>query len=168
MVSPLSSSIMVDAVSRGQERTALEFGMASPSHFSGAGPVLTGVFGGYLYANVSLARVAAARIPGMSAEDIDREMFGLSDAPPIAAPARRSQPRARRDGSCAMRRVRSSARTRRPHRRSPRVPMWRRGGRRLPDIESADEATLLGLADGVRPWFERMMYHLLFVSATPA
>ncbi|MGH9270829.1 MAG: hypothetical protein ACRDZ2_06120, partial [Ilumatobacteraceae bacterium] len=78
VMTPMTASLFRVSAARGQERAILEFGMASRSHFEGQDSVLTGVFGGYLYGNVSLGRVGAARVPGMSAADIDRELFGLS------------------------------------------------------------------------------------------
>lgn len=50
-----------------------------------AGPAVTGgIFGGYLYFNLSFARAFAARAPGMRVADIDTQMFGSSgEAPPF-------------------------------------------------------------------------------------
>jgi rifampicin phosphotransferase len=52
-----------------------------------AGPAVTGgIFGGYLYFNLSFARAFAARAPGMRVADIDLQMFGSSgEAPPFRA-----------------------------------------------------------------------------------
>ncbi len=164
VMTPMTSSLFQDAASGGQERTLLEFGMVSAEHFVGADSVLTGVFGGYLYGNVSLGRVASARVPGLSAADIDREMFGLSDAPP---PVRqrgdrdlRGSARAARQMTRALFRPRSAAAPATAARAE--VAAWRAA---LPPIESSDQETLIDLAAGVSPWVERMMYHLLFVSA---
>lgn len=164
VMTPMTSSLFQDAASGGQERTLLEFGMVSAKHFVGADSVLTGVFGGYLYGNVSLGRVASARVPGLSAADIDREMFGLSDAPP---PVRqrgdrdlRGSARAARQMTRALFRPRSAAAPATAARAE--VAAWRAA---LPPIESSDQETLIDLAAGVSPWVERMMYHLLFVSA---
>lgn len=50
-----------------------------------AGPAVTGgIFGGYLYFNLSFARAFAARAPGMHVADIDTQMLGSSgEAPPF-------------------------------------------------------------------------------------
>ena len=40
------------------------------------------MFAGYLYGNVSMARSAVARTPGLTVDMVDRQMFGLSGAPP--------------------------------------------------------------------------------------
>ncbi len=39
-------------------------------------------FGGYLYANISMARIAAARAPGLSIDDIDAQYSGVGVLPP--------------------------------------------------------------------------------------
>ena len=41
-----------------------------------------GVFGGYLYFNVSFARVFARRVPGLRPSDIDQQMMGSGALPP--------------------------------------------------------------------------------------
>ena len=56
---------------------------------------LTGVFGGYLYGNVTAARSAVARSPGLTVELVDTQMFGLIDAPPHRRGKGERDPRAR-------------------------------------------------------------------------
>jgi len=83
VVSPLTGSIMGAPFAQGQVRMALEHGMASRDQlavFDGVGSGITSVFSGYLYGNVSLARSAVARTPGLTVDMIDRQMFVLSGA----------------------------------------------------------------------------------------
>jgi len=164
VMTPMSSSLLRDPAARGQERMMVEFGMASPAHFVDSDSVLTGVFGGYMYGNVSLGRVGAARIPGLKAADIDRELFGLSDAAPYVRQRgdrdARGSARAMRQMLRALFRADSVAAPARAA--GAEVAAWRAT---LPPIESSDQPTLVNVAAGVSPWFEWMMYHLLFTSA---
>ena len=82
VMTPLSGSLVYRAAQRGQEAVVLNVGFVSRSHIDDSDGAITGVFGGYLYGNVSLTRVGAARTPGMTVRDLDEQMFGLSDAPP--------------------------------------------------------------------------------------
>lgn len=85
VVSPLTGSIVSLPFDEGQRRVILDAGMATREQlegFDGHGTAVVGMFAGYLYGNVSLTRSMTARTPGLTAEDVDRQMFGLSDAPP--------------------------------------------------------------------------------------
>ena len=85
VVTPLSSSLYLEAIARGQAQASVELGFVTRRQyedFSATSAWLTGIFGGYLYGNVSLARTAVARAPGLTVEMLDQQMFGLSDAPP--------------------------------------------------------------------------------------
>lgn len=61
-----------------------EMGLFTPEEFGPPGvPIITGCFGGYVYINMSVTRVLAVRIPGMTVEAIDRSLFGdYPDVPP--------------------------------------------------------------------------------------
>jgi pyruvate,water dikinase len=83
VMTPLTGSLIGDASTDGQLRAMREFGMLLERDLRGSGEFGTGVFGGYLYGNLSLLRVVADRAPGLSALDADRQVAGLSDeAPP--------------------------------------------------------------------------------------
>lgn len=59
-----------------------DFGAFTPDEFKPEGqPEIAGCFGGYVYINMSVTRVLAVRVPGMTVEAIDRTLFG--DAPDI-------------------------------------------------------------------------------------
>jgi len=67
-----------------------DFGAFTPDEFRPEGePEITACFGGYVYINMSVTRVLAVRIPGMTVEAIDRSLFG--DAPDV--PPYRADPR---------------------------------------------------------------------------
>lgn len=54
-----------------------QIGVFSPADFRPEGECeVVGCFGGYVYINVSISRVLAVRTPGMTAEAIDRSLFG--------------------------------------------------------------------------------------------
>src|SRR5215211_1366482 len=83
VITPLCGSIVKEPISRGQARVLSEMGAVLPSDLGESDrAVVTGCFGGYLYANLSLARLMGARAPGMVPEDVDVQMFGTTDAPP--------------------------------------------------------------------------------------
>jgi hypothetical protein len=58
-------------------------GVFAPHDFaSAARPEILACFGGYLYINMSVTRVMAVRIPGLTVEAMDRSLFGdYRDAP---------------------------------------------------------------------------------------
>ncbi|MBK8019379.1 MAG: phosphoenolpyruvate-utilizing protein [Betaproteobacteria bacterium] len=69
-------------------------GAFSPEEFKPAGqPEITACFGGYVYINMSVTRVLAVRIPGMTVEAIDRSLFGdYPDVPPYRPDPRDENP----------------------------------------------------------------------------
>ena len=108
VITPLCGSVVKEALKVGQEQAFLEMGAVVRGDLTEADRgVLTGCFGGYLYANLSLARVMGARTPGMKPEDIDTQMFGTSDAPPYRRqPGDRSLAATRRLAAFAARALR--------------------------------------------------------------
>jgi pyruvate,water dikinase len=83
VITPLCGSIVKEPIARGQERVFREMGMLTAADLhEGDRAVLTGCFGGYLYANLSVGRLLGVRSPGMKPEDADAQLFGTSDAPP--------------------------------------------------------------------------------------
>jgi pyruvate,water dikinase len=61
-----------------------QMGVFAPEDFRPAGECeITGCFGGYVYINMSVTRVMAVRIPGLTVEAIDKALFGdYPDVPP--------------------------------------------------------------------------------------
>lgn len=86
VMTPLTASLVSDASAEGSQRAMLELGLLRKRDFAGPGANGTGVFGGYLYANLSIIRVACVRAPGMTALDADRQMAGLSEDTPVHRP----------------------------------------------------------------------------------
>jgi rifampicin phosphotransferase len=83
VITPLCGSIVTGPIRAGQARAFTEIGAVAPGDLDEPGcAVLTGCFGGYLYANLSIGRLMGARAPGMAPEDVDLQMFGTSAAPP--------------------------------------------------------------------------------------
>ena len=120
------------------------------------------MFGGYLYGNVSMMRVGAARAPGMTVADVDEQVFGLSDAPAYTA---RPDDRSLR---CTLRLGRKTAwALLRPDRGL--VDRDRRAAQAwiatLPAIQGAHDEQLVEIARRLPPKFEEMMSRLLLVSA---
>ena len=165
VVSPLTGSIMGVPFAHGQVRMALENGMASLGQlaaFDGVGSGITSVFGGYLYGNVSLARSAVARTPGLTVDVIDRQMFGLSGAPPY-----RRGP-GDRDLRLTLRASRKMGRAiLRPN--GERLASIRQDVAdyvsRAPSVGTASDELLLQLVGALGPFLERMMNELLVASA---
>ena len=83
VITPLCGSIVKEPIALGQEQVFREMGAVVPADLSERDrAVLTGCFGGYLYANLSIGRLMGTRAPGMKPTDADELMFGTSDAPP--------------------------------------------------------------------------------------
>ena len=57
-------------------------GIFSPGDFSSDDPVIIGLYGGYVYLNLSYLRMMGVRAPGSSAEAIDVAFFGEGNPPP--------------------------------------------------------------------------------------
>jgi pyruvate,water dikinase len=84
-VSPLTwSAYGPNSWDAGWRDAFCEIGLFTPDEFGPAErPAITGCFGGYVYINMSVTRVMAVRIPGMTVEAIDRSLFG--DYPEVPA-----------------------------------------------------------------------------------
>ena len=81
VVYPLSFTLAFEESLNAYRRASLRSGVAVPRDFHGPS-VNAGVFGGYVYINLSFARVMFSRIPGADMEQVDRQFLGTSDAPP--------------------------------------------------------------------------------------
>ncbi len=88
VMTPLTGSLIGDAASDGQLAAMRSLGLLTGHDLADPGTAGTGVFGGYLYGNLSLLRVACERVPGMSALDADRQVAGLSADAPAHRPQR--------------------------------------------------------------------------------
>ena len=165
VVTPLTGSLVGAPFARGQVRMALEYGMASREQlavFDGIGSGITSVFGGYLYGNVSLARSAVAWTPGLTVDVIDRQMFGLSGAPPYRrGPGDRDLRLTLRAGRKMGRAILRPDGQRLANSRQDIADYVRRA----PSVESASDEALLQLVGALGPRLERMMNELLVESA---
>src|SRR3954467_10991062 len=76
VITPLCGSIVKGPIALGQQRGFRELGALVPSDLAEGNDhgLLTGCFGGYLYANLSIGRLMGARSPGMRPEDVDIQM----------------------------------------------------------------------------------------------
>jgi pyruvate,water dikinase len=85
VVSPLTWSVYGrHAWEPGWRDGFYEMGVFAPEDFKPARECeITGCFGGYVYINMSVTRVMAVRIPGLTVEAIDKSLFGdYPDVPP--------------------------------------------------------------------------------------
>ena len=82
---PLSFSIVSDLSEQAFRNALTGSGLIRPKELNGI-PLTTGVgfgvFGGYSYLNLSVQRLAAARLPGGKATDADMNFLGVGDPPP--------------------------------------------------------------------------------------
>jgi phosphohistidine swiveling domain-containing protein len=85
VVSPLTWSLFGADVERGWRDAFAGLGALGDADYGDIFPANVGVFGGYCYLNVSTHRVFAVRTPGLTPEQMDRAIFGESEAPPYAA-----------------------------------------------------------------------------------
>jgi pyruvate,water dikinase len=80
VATPLSSSVTTEAFRLAFDQLFTMSGAFTAAEL--AEPAVTGgLFGGYLYFNLSFARSFAARAPGMRVADVDQQMFGGGAAP---------------------------------------------------------------------------------------
>jgi phosphohistidine swiveling domain-containing protein len=165
VVTPLTGSIVNVPFLRGQAKLSLEFGLMTAdqaTYFDGVDGGVTGVFGGYLYGNVSLARSVTARTPGMTVEMIDRQLYGLTGAPPH----RRGS--GERSVSASIRATRSLASgLLRPNANQLQLDQRDIAAyvAAIPPIVTATDDELLAVPLTVAPFLERMMHNLLRASA---
>ncbi len=82
---PLSFSVAAEAAERAMRNAILVSGLIRPEELDDI-PLTTavgsGVFGGYAYLNLSIQRLASARMPGGKATDADVNYLGVGDPPP--------------------------------------------------------------------------------------
>lgn len=82
---PLSFSVASTTGEQAMRDALLSLGLVRPEELAGV-PLTTGlgsgVFGGYAYLNLSIQRLAAARVPGGKATDADVNLLGVGDPPP--------------------------------------------------------------------------------------
>ena len=82
VVTPLSGSLFAEAAVAGQTTALMGLGFVVPRDVENDKMPLSGVFGGYLYLNLSLGRLAGARSPGLTPDVIDTQVYGTQGAPP--------------------------------------------------------------------------------------
>ena len=81
---PLSFSIAHEAGEAAMRRAVLATGLIRSREIVDvplSTALMSGVFGGYAYLNLSISRLASARVPGGSATDAEATSLGVADAP---------------------------------------------------------------------------------------
>ena len=163
VMTPLTGSLVASAAREGQAKALIEIGAVVPADLDEpASAVMSGVFGGYLYLNMSLSRLMGVRTPGMSTADVDVQMFGTSDAPPYM------RQRGDRSVAATMRLARFMTRAIRGidlealDAERAAAETWLSG---LPDVATASDDELLEIVDATPQWFAAHMRSLLYASA---
>ncbi|MDG2160866.1 MAG: PEP-utilizing enzyme [Acidimicrobiales bacterium] len=82
VLTPLSYRLGVIFAEKAWRDAYAELGVARKGDFSGADPVIVGLYGGYAYLNLSYLRILGVRAPASSPEAIDVAFFGEGDPPP--------------------------------------------------------------------------------------
>jgi phosphohistidine swiveling domain-containing protein len=161
VISPMSGSLMLEASARSQTRFFLAMGALSTRQVEDPRNQVFVQFGGYLYANISMARIAAVRAPGMSIDDIDAQYSGVGVLPPhTRRPGERSLVATLRLGRYAARglRQRDAERARLAQRE---VHDWVSS---LTPLEEADDAELLARVRRASWWFDRLNAEMMTVT----
>jgi len=81
---PLSFSIARESGEAAMRRAILATGLIRPEEIDDiplSTALVSGVFGGYAYLNLSISRLASARVPGGKATDAEATSLGVADAP---------------------------------------------------------------------------------------
>jgi hypothetical protein len=81
-LTPMTGSLIQAATKRGQQHFAIRSGMMTARDLVDPRNAVSGQFWGYQYGNVSIARRAAVRIPGVKVSDIDEQFAGVGILPP--------------------------------------------------------------------------------------
>src|SRR5438067_6559273 len=150
VVSPLSWSAYGGEAEQGWREAWRDYGVVLDRDFDGDDKVILGCFGGYCYLNVSYIRVFAVRTPGISVEDMDRQFFGESDAPPYCPqPGDKSLTASLRVARTLLRTL-STKELPDLEGDKARVRAWLAA---LPDPATAPDTVLLELVEGFQPLF---------------
>jgi phosphohistidine swiveling domain-containing protein len=165
VVAPLTGSILNVPFALGMRRALIELGFATPAQveeFDGRSTAMTANIAGYLYGNVSLVRSVVARTPGLSVDDVDRQLFGLSDAPPHRRGDGERSPRAALRASFALGRGLLRPDDDRLRECRAEVEAFVEAA---PDPSSASNAALLDTVRSADTLLERSMHDLLVVGS---
>lgn len=156
VVTPMTWSLFSRDVEAGWRDALARFGALGEDDYEGVQSACIGVFGGYCYLNVSLHRILAVRTPGLTPADMDRSLFGESEAPPYE-----SRP-GDRDLRATLKVTRTVVRTL-GARRLPDLDddkeLVRGWLARVPDPETADDQSLLRTVAEFRSMFRRLFGH---------
>ncbi len=161
VISPMSGSLMLEASARSQIRFFLAAGAISKPQVRDPLNALFVQFGGYLYTNVSMARIAAVRAPGLSLEDLDAQYGGVDVLPPyVGRRGDRSLAATLRLGRYASRALRQGD-VARAGVAQREVDDWIAS---LEPVETADDAELIARARQASAWFERLNHEMMTVT----
>ena len=153
VVAPLTWSAFGNSAEDGWREALIEFGAFRRDDYGPEPRVVLGVFGGYCYLNVSTTRVFAVRTPGLKVEDMDRQIFGESDAPPYEPrPGDKDLRATARVAGTLLRTLRAKTLPRLEEDKQA-VAEWLA---QLPAPASATDAQLMGAFLGYRPMFQRL------------
>ena len=161
VISPMSGSLMLEASTRSQTRWFLDTGALSKRQVKDPTNAVFVQFFGYLYANASMARIAAVRAPGMTVDDLDAQYGGVGVLPPYR-PRRRDRSLAAtlRLGRFASRAFRSGD-ANRARVAQREVADWVLS---LSSVEAVDDDALIERVRRASWWFERMLYEMMTVT----
>jgi rifampicin phosphotransferase len=82
---PLSFTLSWDRSQAAFRRSMLSGRIITQRDIDGEQTEAIGVFGGYSYLNLSMLRLAAVRVPGLSVDVVDQQYLGSSNAPPYVS-----------------------------------------------------------------------------------
>jgi pyruvate,water dikinase len=161
---PLSFSVAAESAERAMRNAISVSGLVRPDELAGI-PITTavgsGVFGGYAYLNLSIQRLASARMPGGKASDADVNYLGVGEPPPHEADSSERNLRASLAGLRYL--WRTLAVTELPELADDqrRVDRFLAG---LPDPATATDLELRESVRDVMPLFAQLFEHHLVVS----
>jgi phosphohistidine swiveling domain-containing protein len=165
-MSPLSATMTMAGPGEDGYRDAfIAAGTFTPDEFEADRPNCIGVFGGYMYLNMSLARIYGVRMPGMSPEMVDEQYYGdMPGITPYAEEARPTDENADRSEQLAGYLGELFTTADLPELRADRDQMWRRIERR-PDLAKLTDQELVDHARAFMPMFRRLFCQHILISA---
>lgn len=161
---PLSFSVAAAGAERAMRNAILVSGLIRPEELDGI-PITTavgsGVFGGYAYLNLSIQRLAAARVPGGQATDADVNYLGAGEPPPYVPDADERNLRASLAGFRYLWRTLKTTDLPELAQDQLRVDRFLAG---LPDVEDASDQELRRSIRDMMPLFDELFERHLVVS----
>lgn len=164
-MSPLTATIGIAGPGEAGYRDAfVEAGAFRADEFEADRPTCIATFGGYMYLNMSLARIYGVRMPGLTPEMVDQQYYGdMPGITPYSAEARPTDADAELTELLGAYLAELFTTDDLPELRADRDQMWRVVDRR-PDLTRMTDQELVDHARAFMPMYRRLFCRHILVS----